>query len=335
MSVNGKKVVLITGAGGAAGVFLIKHLQKNNFKVVSVDNDYHATGLLHSDASYTVPLSDSVLYLDIIKDICNKENIDFIIPLIDEELKVMKSLEQENLKIICPTESFIEAVLDKFNLMHELSTLDLDIPTTFLFEEDYTSLSFPLIVKPRKGRGSRNVFCVKSEEELSNLISLYENSLGEFIVQEKIEGDEFTVSVVVNPDNELIAVIPKKIIEKKGITKSAVTELNESITEICEKITNELKPCSPYNVQLILNKKDNKPYIFEINPRFSTTVTLTIAAGIDEVMYPLNFYINPLKTNKEHRNFSSNLVLIRSTHEEYIDLNEYNLKKSKIRNRSC
>lgn len=328
-----KNTILITGVGGAAGVFLINHLRKNDFRVIAVDSNCHSVGLFHGDASYVVPLCTAANYIYSIKTICEKENVSYILPLIDEELVLMKRLETKELRVICPSERFIDLTLDKFSLMQELSKININVPETFLLSEDYSSLTFPVVIKPRKGRGSKDVFFASNDNELNKIVILKKDFLDDFIIQKKIEGDEYTVSAVVNPDNQLISVIPKRIIEKTGITKSAVTENNDEIKSLCENIARKLNPSNPFNVQLILSSFDKKPYIFEINPRFSTTVTLTIAAGVDEVMAPLNFYLNPHM--KLTNNFLSGLVLLRSVKEELVKLDEYDTKRLKIIDLKC
>jgi carbamoyl-phosphate synthase large subunit len=327
---NTRQTILITGVGGAAGVFLISHLQKSGLRVVAVDSNCHSVGLLHADANYITPLCTSPKYTDAIQTICEKESVSFILPLIDEELVLMKSLETKRLKVICPSKRFIEITLDKFFLMKELSRINICVPETFLLSEDHSTLTFPVVIKPRKGRGSRDVFFAVNNDELNKIILLKKDFLDDFIIQKKIEGDEYTVSVVANPDNQLITVVPKRIIEKRGITRSAVTEYNYEINTVCEEISKELKPSNPFNVQLILSSFDKKPYVFEINPRFSTTLTLTIAAGVDEIMIPLNFYKNP--DVKMTTSFSSDLVLLRSVKENFVNFAEYNMNISKIIN---
>jgi len=49
----------------------------------------------------------------------------------------------------------------------------------------------------------------------------------------------------------------------------------------CIDIVEKLNPCGSFNVQLKLY--NNEIYIFEINPRFSTTLVLSIAAGVNEI----------------------------------------------------
>lgn len=323
-----KKTIMITGAGGAASVFLINHLRQNDFRVVAIDSNVHSVGLLYADASYVVPLCTSNNFISAIKKICEKEEISFIIPLIDEELVLMKRLESQTIKVICPSENFINLTLDKFCLMQALSSIDVCIPETFLFSEDYSSIEFPVVIKPRKGRGSRDVFFANNKYELNKIVVLKKDCLDDFIIQKKIEGCEYTVSVVINPENKCISVVPKKIIEKIGITKSAITEKNEKILNLCKIIAKKLVPLNPFNVQLIISLLDGNPYIFEINPRFSTTVNLTIAAGIDEIMFPINFYENP--DLKMSNTFISGLVLLRSVKEDFVKIEEYNNQKTKI-----
>jgi carbamoyl-phosphate synthase large subunit len=103
----------------------------------------------------------------------------------------------------------------------------------------------------------------------------------DLLAQEYIEGPEYTVSVVCDENNTVHAVVPKEIILKEGQTKLAVTRRNEKIDALCRRIAEVMNPCGPFNVQLRV--RDGEPYVFEINPRFSGTVNLTIAAGCDEV----------------------------------------------------
>jgi carbamoyl-phosphate synthase large subunit len=138
-------------------------------------------------------------------------------------------------------------------------------------------------VKPRVGRGSRGLGIISAEGDLLSFLAASPYAPEELLLQEYIEGPEFTVSVVVWRDGEVEAVVPKEIIWKKGITQLAITRHNAAIENLCRQIQERLRADGPFNVQLRLDGKNGTPIPFEINPRFSTTVSLTIAAGIDEV----------------------------------------------------
>jgi len=62
------------------------------------------------------------------------------------------------------------------------------LPETHLFDDSFVARSFPLIVKPRVGRGSRGIVLVRNQEELDH----QERSV-ELIVQEYLPGEEYSV----------------------------------------------------------------------------------------------------------------------------------------------
>jgi carbamoyl-phosphate synthase large subunit len=319
---NTKETILITGVGGAAGVFLISHLQKLGLKVVAVDANAQANGLLYADRGYVVPSCLSKEYLQTIQRICIEEKVKFILPLIDEELLMMKSLEGPSLHVLCPRTEFIRICLDKYILMQRLEKIGVFVPKTCLLTEEPTTFHFPFIVKPRTGRGSRNVYVINDFKELIRLREKKGKYIIQYIIQEKIEGDEYTVSVVCVQNNQLISVVPKKIILKKGITNIAVTEKNSLIEEMSQKVIDQLHPHNSFNVQLIINKKNGKPHVFEINPRYSTTTTLTVQSGVDEIFAPIEF-ANKGSTTSMASNFQENLILIRGVQENFLSLSEY------------
>ena len=326
---NLKNTILITGAGGAAGVFLIRHLQKNNFKVVAVDSNPQAIGLLYGDLNYVVPDCLDTRYPMVIREICINDGVHIAIPLIDEELLIFKKMETATFHVICPRSSFISVCLDKYSLMKELEGAGVVVPKTYLLSEFTDQLSFPLIVKPKTGRGSRNVFTVCDRKELEYIKINKINEIENYIVQEKIDGDEFTISVVVDKRNEKVIVVPKKIILKNGITSIAVTESNKAIHEVCQLIVSKMSPSNPFNVQLVVNKNNKVPYIFEINPRYSTTVTLTINAGVDEIMIPIDFIMGK-EPNYSSQKFKEGIVLVRGTLERFMEIDDYNFQMQNI-----
>jgi carbamoyl-phosphate synthase large subunit len=114
----------------------------------------------------------------------------------------------------------------------------------------------------------------------------------EILIQPLLSGVEYTVGALTNNLNELLCISSKRIIKKKGITQIAVTENNSAIDLVVEKIVKVLKPCGPFNVQLIITPL-NEIKIFEINPRFSTTTIMEIEGGLN----PVNAYMEHYDKN--------------------------------------
>jgi len=139
-----------------------------------------------------------------------------------------------------------------------------------------------------RGRGSRQVHRVENALQLEGYFALYDTDFTRTVVQPAIDGVEYTVSVIVNNRNALIGIVPKRILEKRGITRSAVTEKNDIIAAACKRIVEHFKPCGPFNVQLKLC--DGVCSIFEINPRLSTTAVLTEEAFGNEIDLYVRYY---------------------------------------------
>jgi len=311
--------VLLTGAGGAATPGLIARLRAEyGYRVLAADMNPHAIGLYYADKSFVIPPAISPHFLPAVRDICLQESVDVFVPLVDEELLPALELEAEGIVVLTPRRAFVEICLDKFVLMQKLSAGGIPVPMTHLASDDNKAFTFPAIVKPRTGRGSRGVGKVQSQTELTDFVKASPYSPETLVVQSLIEGAEFTVSVAVWRDGEVQAIVPKEIICKKGITSLAVTRRNERIDHLCRTIQTSLRADGPFNVQLCLDKISGQPLPFEINPRFSTTVSLTIAAGVDEVGVLVRQAIDPAGPRLVNE-WRAGLVLLRRTLDEFVD----------------
>jgi carbamoyl-phosphate synthase large subunit len=148
-------------------------------------------------------------------------------------------------------------------------------------------------------------------------------------VQTYIDGLEFTVSVTVWRDGVVRAVVPKEIICKKGITRLAVTRRNSRIDDVCRAVQNSLYADGPFNVQLRVDKTTGIPLIFEINPRYSTTVSLTIAAGVDEIGSLISYATGKTET-MSFGEWREGVVLLRRTIDEFMDEADFNKRMINI-----
>jgi carbamoyl-phosphate synthase large subunit len=164
---------------------------------------------------------------------------------------------------------------------------------------------------------------VHSQSDLANFLKAGPVVPEQLIVQKYIDGTEFTVSVTVWRDGNVQAVVPKEIICKKGITRLAVTRHNSRIDGLCRDIQERLRADGPFNVQLRLDKNSGMPLPFEINPRYSTTVSLTIAAGVDE-LGGLIKQATGQAGSQINNNWREGVVLLRRTLDEFVDEADFN-----------
>ncbi len=274
-----KKKILISGVGGSLFPYLFDRLDK--YESYFTDSNTIVKKIYPNQNIIIVPPVKSSEFEPFMLKTLTDLNVEYYIPLIDEEIPIAHKIagQIKNLKLISPTLDFCELCLDKNALMGKLAHTGVSNVDTFTVDNIGTR-QYPIFVKPIVGRGSRGVQKIDSNEQLAAYLTLSEYKKNELMAQEYLDGEEYTISVVVNSKNKLLAIVPKLVLQKKGITQNAVTVKSKQIELLTRKIVELLKPCGSFNIQL---KIGTKPAIFEINPRFSTTTILTMEAGIDEV----------------------------------------------------
>lgn len=279
------KNVLITCAGGAGSLYLAKSLQPAYQVFLADANDQIAA----ADAGLPfrkIPFGAGPSFGAALRALIREWDLDIIVPGTDEELLPCDALRQEGIcACVLPQHDFMKLCLHKKRLMRSLQEKGISNLLPFETEE---SVSYPAFAKPIFGRGSRQAHQLDSPEQLRGYLQLYRRSFPDVLVQPYVDGTEYTVSVIVNNRNAILGIVPKRIIEKCGITLSAITEKSDVISHCCDQVVRELEPCGPFNVQLKI--RDGIPYIFEINPRLSTTAVLTEKAFGNEIDLYIRYY---------------------------------------------
>ncbi|MFA6446631.1 MAG: ATP-grasp domain-containing protein [Patescibacteria group bacterium] len=284
--------ILFTCAGGSGPLYLAKKMRKK-YKVFLVDASPNSPAPQLGLPFRVVPFGSDPKYINKLSALIRQWRIQCIVPGADEELLPVRQLCEKipGLMAVMPSASFTRLCLNKKNLMVALEKLGISSIETY---RSPGQVRYPAIIKPIFGRGSRGVHTVKDKKQLSGYLALYNKKFNDLLVQPYIPGDEYTVSLIVNNRNQLQGIAPKKIIQKTGITKAAVSQGQPAITKACKKIVEKLKPMGPCNIQLKIWK--GKAYIFEINPRLSTTSVLTDKCMGNEVeLYIQSYDAQPKK----------------------------------------
>jgi carbamoyl-phosphate synthase large subunit len=278
--------VLVTSAGGSGMVEVVGALKRAGYRVVALNASPYAAAFALADASYLVPMGSDPGYDDVLASILERERPDFAVPLSDEEIprvhRVIGGRHGGAVRVVGPRPEFCATMLDKWTAMRALEAAGLPVPRTWL-ASDADACTYPAIVKPREGRGSRGLASLEARADLDDYLAAASAAPEAFVVQERVRGPEYTVSAVVALGGPTLAVVPKEVRVKRGITQVGVTREVPAIDALCRGIQDRLRADGPFNVQLILDER-GVPRVFEVNPRFSTTIVLTMAAGVDELV---------------------------------------------------
>jgi carbamoyl-phosphate synthase large subunit len=161
---------------------------------------------------------------------------------------------------------------DKIQTFNYLSK-KFELPFTTL---DYKKVKgFPLIAKPRYGKGSKGIVKINNENELKYVRFNSEN----LIFQEYLPGTEYTIDVLSDMECEPILAVPRIRVETRaGISTVGTIVKDENISETCKSIAKYLKIRGPCCIQM-KESNDGILKIVEVNPRMGGGTIFAALAG--------------------------------------------------------
>jgi len=285
------KRILVTAIGGDIGQSIAQCLKDNEDDIFLFGTDIHDKhgGGLFLDKFYSVPLATSPNYLQAISDFVKKENIDVIIPVNENEIKLLTN-SIHGLQMIHCGKEIVNTGLDKLATMEFLKTLGIEVPWTVNADNE-TPYDFPCIMKPRFSSGSRSIFIIKSNAEAK----FFSNKYPECVFQELLEPfeKEITCGLYRSKKGHIESIQFERILVG-GLTAWAKVVKNKQVENLLNVIAKGWNLEGSINVQLRITHKG--PMIFEINPRFSSTVYMRHKLGFTDVLWSLKeFFDEPVK----------------------------------------
>lgn len=281
----------VTGAGGGVGQSIIKALQNTIYTVVAFDSELLGTGLYTVTQSYLIPYASDANYIEKLLFFCKQEQIVALFPGLDAELYILsknvETFKKYGIEIIVSRPEVINISDDKLAMYKFLSGLNINVPyTEILRDRQEENFEFPVIVKQMKdGARSKNVYKINNVNELNDLKLKLSNNFDKYIIQEYIDGDEYTCGSVFI-EKSCDGVILMKRILRDGDTYKAFSIRNRYLEAFVRDLVNKIKPFGACNIQLRI--KGDIPFVFEINARCSGTTYARALCGFNEPLLILD-----------------------------------------------
>jgi carbamoyl-phosphate synthase large subunit len=165
----------------------------------------------------------------------------------------------------------------------------------------------PLMVKPDDGSASSMVFKAETDEQLEFFRRYVPNA----IIQEFIDGDEYTLDVFADLSGTVRCVVPRLRIEvRAGEVSKGMIVKHDRIIGLGKKV-GECLPgaCGCITLQCIENRQGEIKMV-EINPRFGGGVPLAIEAGADMPKWVLQMVMGQEVGDVEH-SYRDGLMMLR------------------------
>jgi carbamoyl-phosphate synthase large subunit len=279
--------VLVTGAGGPAAIAAMKSLRADpSVELLAADMDPWAAGLyLVPERSRTLlPAGAAPEFTEVLLDRCLTLGADVVLPTVDAELRPLAASRSRflasDIDLLLAPAAALDVILDKLALARHCAGV-VRVPRTEPLGPgtDPAAWSYPVIVKPRTGSGSRGIVTVRSAAELAGLAR--ENAGDGLLVQELLPGEEYSIDVLADAAGHVIASVPRlRARVDSGVSVGGRTVHDAELEAFGRDVATATGLTFVANVQA---KRDaaGRPALLEVNPRVPGTLGLTIASGVD------------------------------------------------------
>ncbi|MCA6378176.1 MAG: ATP-grasp domain-containing protein [Cytophagales bacterium] len=311
--------VLVTGCGGDIGQSIGKILKEipliNNIYGIDISSK-NAGSFIYPNFKVGLPIKHPDFF-QFLNEFIKTNKIDLYIPMAEPELRHLTQVNRLDFfgqaTMIHANRLALEIGFDKLKTSEFLQQHGLPFPKTHI-ASDYVKMNlFPFILKSRSGSGGKNLYLINDRDDISYLQKkvLLEN----YIVQEFLtqDSDEYTCGLFRSKAGEIRSIIFRRELTGGYSGFGEVIE-SEPITLLLNSIAQNINLQGSINVQLRMIS--DVPYVFEINPRFSSTVRFRNMFGFNDVLWSIQDALN-IKVSDYERH--QNLSRFYKGFSEYVD----------------
>lgn len=316
--------ILVTGVGAFVSDSILrcfKEVKERNIYVVGVDIQ-EKVSCNNIDIFYQYEKPTSNMYIDRLIEICEKEKVEFIIPLVDSELIVLSNnkefFKKHNIEVCVNDVNAIKLCQNKFNLYKYLESKNIDVPRAIKFNDKLSfikaceQLGYPdkiICYKPLISSGTRGFRVIDKdldwskylfqEKSNSKYIS-YEtvlygmekcSKIPEMMLMEYVGGDLYNVNVLAKSGKVIYSVAGKVLDFNASNTTKCKILINQEIDEYVKNIVKLLDLNGNVGFEVAYTS-DKILKIIEINIRVQGQIYSSFSAGINFPYYELKMHLN-------------------------------------------
>lgn len=277
--------ILIGGASGDIGVGCARILRNVNFVTTVIGFDICAEpwNEYYLDDFHKSPRADAPEFIDWLCEKASAIGVDVYIPTSEAELmRLSKSAISTKFsgRVLMLDSDIALTCLDKALCMKKLKEGNLPVPMTGIADRD-EPISFPVILKPRTGRGSQKIRFVKNRDSF-----LSKREVGDIwqTYVPKEEG-EYTSGVFRAKSGEFRCITFRREL-RGGRTVSGEIVHRSDFNAYLLRAAEIFNLYGAFNVQFRV--LDGAPIAFEINPRLSSTLVFRDKLGFQDLRWWLS-----------------------------------------------
>ncbi|HET6657030.1 MAG TPA: ATP-grasp domain-containing protein [Gaiellaceae bacterium] len=267
--------VLLTCAGQR--VDIVTAFRRAGAETIAADVNPLAPALYAADRHFLAPRIDDTAYIPALAAAVADHDIELIVPLTDLDMTILaENRGKLGALVLLPGAEVAERTNDKYATHLFLLERGIGSPAGWLPEELPADLPYPVLVKARRGFGSRNIFRAENREELDFFLA---RTPAESFVQEVCAGEEFSIDVFCDLDGRCLNAIPRTMIESKGGESiKGMTIADDELIALGRDVSEALGVVGPATVQCF-RAAPGDCKVTDVNLRFGGAFPLPLAAG--------------------------------------------------------
>jgi len=270
------------GKRGYIADYFRPHLRAGE-QIIGTSHTAWTPGFQACDLGLVLPPLASDEYVPAIIDVCRTYEIGGLLSFFDPDVVILSEhldqLKAAGVVPMIPAATAARTCFDKWLTFQALRRAGFSVPNTTIDIEEarHGQLGFPVIVKPRTGYGSANVFVANNSAQLDAFFSYVPGML----IQEFVDGDAYDVDALAGLDQQVLHVVAwRKYLSRLGETEQAVTVEDPEIVDIGRRLADTVGLVGPMDVDLF-RTREGAVQVIELNLRFGGGYPVSHLAGAD------------------------------------------------------
>jgi carbamoyl-phosphate synthase large subunit len=260
-------------------VDIVTAFRRASGETIATDVNELAPALYAADRHFLAPRIDDPGYVPALGTAVADHGVELVVPLTDLDMTLLAERKEElGVLVLLPSAEVAERTNDKYLTHLFLRQHWIGSPAAWLPGELPSDLPYPVLVKARRGFGSRNIFRAEDREELDFFLA---RTSAESFVQEVCTGEEFSMDVFCDLDGRCLNSIPRTMIESKGGESiKGMTIADDELIALGRDVSEALGVVGPATVQCF-RAAPGECKVTDVNLRFGGAFPLPLAAGSD------------------------------------------------------
>lgn len=285
------KNIYVSSIGGDIAQSIISIISETieSVTIFGSDLNYNQPGYFLVNHFEVSPHADDPNFFPWLTQFLRSNLIDYYIPMNESELRALAAIPDNQLNkilgscsIIWAGRSVVSLFGDKYLTSKFLTEIGVNTPLVYEDLDEIQDSDFPLIVKPRFGSGSKNIFRCDSKRELEGSLLFVPKPIIQGFIGENDQ--EFTAGIFRSSSGESkVIIFRRKLVG--GATGWAEVYQNIQMESICRLIASAVNLAGSINVQFRFDQE--QPSVFEINGRISSTVYMRHLLGFEDLKWSL------------------------------------------------